>query len=205
VTNSDIRSRVTFDVTRWPLRVEAEMHRATNTRHRAILKNYLTHIVLEISGCWEEILTPSMTVAEPVYRMGLHGSSEILQGMSAVTELYRGLAESGATVMGAVDGHLWVDDYGVAEEVLWGHVYSGQALHEHGFAQNVNPAAYYLETSNLSQVFRYNSDALLLGEYIYEAGGTYGYAEMAAEDVTTAEQAKELLAPSLERARRFVP
>ena len=38
-------------------------------RHRAILSNYRRHALLEVSGRYEEILTPAMTISNPVYRL----------------------------------------------------------------------------------------------------------------------------------------
>src|SRR6478672_5128253 len=56
-----------FDVTKFPRDVEASVERTVNPFHRAILKNYFRHLLLEISGYWDQILVPELTIDEPVY------------------------------------------------------------------------------------------------------------------------------------------
>jgi hypothetical protein len=73
-----------FDVTYLPLRIEELLGRTADPLHRAILKNYLRHALLEISGYWDRILVPELTVDEPVYRVAEGGAVHVLTGRVAV-------------------------------------------------------------------------------------------------------------------------
>src|SRR5215831_13185240 len=57
-----------FDVTHLPRKIEELIEQTEKPLHRAILKNYLRRALLEISGYWEQILAPELTVLEPTYR-----------------------------------------------------------------------------------------------------------------------------------------
>ncbi|MGW7749566.1 hypothetical protein ACWGKF_44250, partial [Streptomyces chartreusis] len=50
-----------FDVTRWPVRVEEYLRKTQNPLHRAMLKNYYRHLLLELSDYWDQILLPEPT------------------------------------------------------------------------------------------------------------------------------------------------
>jgi hypothetical protein len=60
-----------LDITRQNEAVEATLERTDNPRHRYLLQAYLRHRYLESAGRWEEILDPSLTVEDPVYRFSL--------------------------------------------------------------------------------------------------------------------------------------
>nr|WSY53878.1 hypothetical protein OG999_29685 [Streptomyces sp. NBC_00886] len=64
----------TFDVTRWPRAVEKYALQTANPLHRAILKNYLRHLLLELSGYWDQIIVPELTIYDPQYRVGDRGT-----------------------------------------------------------------------------------------------------------------------------------
>ena len=49
-----------FDVTKWPREVEAFLHKTTNPHHRAMLKNYFRHLLLEVAGYWDQIIVPQL-------------------------------------------------------------------------------------------------------------------------------------------------
>ncbi|MFE9628140.1 hypothetical protein [Streptomyces sp. NPDC006527] len=66
MTSLDNRPR--FDVTHWPLRVEEYLRKTQNPLHRAMLRNYYRHLLLELSDYWDQILLPEPTVDEPAYR-----------------------------------------------------------------------------------------------------------------------------------------
>ena len=42
-----------FDVTTFPRGVEQHLEHTENAFHRAMLKNYFRHLLLEISGYWD--------------------------------------------------------------------------------------------------------------------------------------------------------
>jgi hypothetical protein len=99
MTILDIPSR--FDVTYWPRNVEKYLEQTEKPLHRAILKNYLRHLLLEISGYWDQIVVPELTIDEPEYRVGDHGTVEVLHGKAAVEDFYLQTYEFRINVMGA--------------------------------------------------------------------------------------------------------
>jgi hypothetical protein len=192
------REITNFDVTRWPLSVVAVREKTENPHHRAILKNFLHHLTLEVSGKYKEILVPELTVEHPVYRMCSKGTTTILDGMQAVYDFYHAVAESGQCVMGSVEEDLYVSDAGVAGEALYGHILPGNALTPED-VPDLDLDAHYLVTWRIAYTFRYDSDARLLGEYVYDDTDSYTYRKLDPSEVITVEQAAEQLAPILER------
>ena len=187
-----------FDVTHWPLSVEKVLNDTENPHHRAILVNFLHHLTLEISGRWEEILEPELTVAHPVYRMCGKGQTTVLDGMAEVAGFYRSVVETGMNVMGSIVEDLYVSDTGVASESLWGHIIPGSTLTEDE-VPDLDPNAHYLVVSRLAYVFRYDENAKLLGEFTYDDVASYTYRRLEPHEVITTEQARERLAPVLAR------
>src|SRR3954470_24594863 len=90
-----------FDVTQWPRNVEGYLERVQNPLHRAILKNYFRHLLLEVSGYWDQIIVPELTIAEPRYRVGDRGTMQVLTGKQEVEGFYRETFETKTNVMGA--------------------------------------------------------------------------------------------------------
>ncbi len=60
--------------------LEKQIAETDNPRHRAILKNYRLHALLEVSGRYEELLAPTMTVEHPHHRIHEGATSLILDG-----------------------------------------------------------------------------------------------------------------------------
>ena len=52
--------------------------------HKAILKNYFRHLLLEVAGYWDQIIVPELTVEEPMYRVGDRRVMHVLSGKAAV-------------------------------------------------------------------------------------------------------------------------
>ena len=196
MTTLDIRAK--FDVTKWPSEVEKYLEKTEKPLHRAILKNYLRHLLLEISGYWDQIIVPELTIGHPVYRVGEFGAVQVLEGKAEVEEFYRTTYEAGVNVMGARTMNMCVEDFGVTTEAYWTHVVPGRFLEDHDI--EADPHAHYLMSYNIFQVFAYTTDALLIGERIYVDAASYSYEKLAPEDVVTPEQAREQLAPLLARA-----
>lgn len=189
-----------FDVAKWPLEVEAFLHKTTNPHHRAMLKNYLRHLLLEVSGYWDQIIVPELTVDEPMYRVGDRREVAVLTGKAAIEDFYRRTAETRTNVMGARTMNMGVDDYGVTTEAVWTHVMPGVCLKDHNIG--ADPKAHYLMTHHLFQIFSYTNESRpkLIAERIYDDPESYTYEKLDPADVVTAELARELLAPLLARA-----
>ena len=189
-----------FDVTKWPREVEAFLHKTTDPHHRAMLKNYLRHLLLEVAGYWDQIIVPELTVDEPMYRVGDRRQMHVLTGKAAVEGFYREAAETRQNVMGARTMNMGVDDYGVTTEAVWTHVVPGRCIADHGIG--ADPEAHYLMTHHLFQVFTYTNEhrPKLIAERIYDDPESYTYEKLDPHDVVTPELARAQLAPFLARA-----
>nr|WSY53860.1 hypothetical protein OG999_29590 [Streptomyces sp. NBC_00886] len=187
-----------FDVTHWPLGVEKYLAQTEKPLHRAILKNYLRHLLLEVSGYWDQIIVPELTIDEPMYRVGDRGTTLVLNGKEEVENFYRETYESRINVMGARTMNMCVEDFGVTTEAYWAHVVPGTYLHDHDV--DAAPDAHYLMNYHIFQMFAYTEDAKLIGERIYVDPASYTYEKLAPADVVTPEQARLELAPLLNRA-----
>ena len=189
-----------FDVTKWPREVEAFLDKTTNPFHRAMLKNYFRHLLLEVAGYWDQIIVPELTVDEPMYRVGDRRQVHVLSGKTEVEAFYRRAAETRQNVMGARTMNMGVDDYGVTTEAVWTHVVPGECLMDHDI--DADPKAHYLMTHHLFQIFTYTSETKpkLIAERIYDDPESYNYEKLAPIDVVTPEIARQQLAPLLARA-----
>ncbi len=189
-----------FDATKWPAEVEAFLHKTTNPLHRAILKNYFRHLLLEVAGYWDQIIVPELTVDEPMYRVGDRRVMHVLSGKAAVEGFYRETAQSQRNVMGARTMNMGVDDYGVTTEAVWTHVVPGAYLEDHQIG--ADPDAHYLMTHHIFQIFTYTNEPRpkLIAERIYDDPESYTYEKLDPVDVVTPEMAREQLAPYLARA-----
>jgi hypothetical protein len=187
-----------FDVTYLPREIERLIHRTATPFHRAMLKNYLRHALLEISGYWDRILVPELTIDDPAYRLAEAGDMHVLTGYEPVFGFYREVAETRTNVMGARALNMAVGDFGVITEALWNHMTPGTVLA--GKVPGVDPTATYLMSHNIMQNFVYTHDAKLIGERVYDDPASYSYTKLDPSEVVTPEMAREQLAPYLERA-----
>ncbi len=108
--------------------VEKQLETIDNPRHQKILRNYRRHALLEVSGRYKEILSPDMTVEEPVYRLFEDGQSIVLDGMDAVTNFYQSLAETDTLVMWTGQSDFAVSDSGFSGETLFSQFVPGSIL-----------------------------------------------------------------------------
>jgi hypothetical protein len=189
-----------FDVTYLPRKIEELIEQTEKPLHRAILKNYLRHALLEISGYWEQILAPELTVPEPIYRVAERGQVHVLVGQAAVKAFYRRVAETKTNVIAARTLNMCVGDFGVVTEAVWSHM-TPAALIQPGELEAVSdPEAYYLISHNILQNFAYTHDARLIGERVYDDPASYQYEKLEPVDVVTPEMARAQLTPFLARA-----
>jgi hypothetical protein len=189
-----------FDVTGWPRQVEVQLQQAQKPLHKAILKNYFRHLLLEVSGYWDQIIVPELTIDEPLYRVGDRREMRVLSGRAAVEGFYRETFETRQNVMGARTMNMCVDDFGVVTEAVWTHVVPGACLRDHEV--DTDPDAHYLMNHHLFQIFTYTKDdrPKLISERIYDDPESYSYEKLDPADVVTPEIAREQLAPFLARA-----
>ena len=186
----------TFDILNVVSQPDALLAVTENPRHRAILLNFRRHALLEVSGLWEQILVPEMTVAEPVYRINEMGTSVRLEGRDEVAAFYKGITDAGLNVFGPIEESMAVADWGLAIESLFGNYVPGHVLREQG-EEIDDPDAWYQLTHYFASFWPYNEDCLLMGEHIYEDMGSRSVRKLDADEVVTPSQARALLAPLL--------
>ena len=158
--------------------VEAYLECIENPFHRAILKNYFRHLLLEISGYWDQILVPELTIDEPVYRIGHLGKNDRAhrprRGGKLLPHHLRNRQERhGCTADVHVRRGLRGCHGSPVTEVLTDIL----ARNEHGVTE-AEPNAHYLLTHNIFQIFSYTRDAKLVGERVYDDPAGYHYEKL---------------------------
>lgn len=184
-----------FDVRGISRGVDAALAVVENPKHRHLLKNYRRHALLEVSGYWEEILVPAMTVESPVYRFTEQGQTHVFEGMDAVRKLYSGLVNDGANVFGALDEQVAVSDYGVFIEAVFARIVRGNDSSLAG--RDVDPQRTYQVSHRFAATWPYRGGRLA-GEFIYDDTGSWRVDEVSSSALISPAQARTLLAPLLE-------
>jgi len=187
----------TFDVRDVAKKPDELLATTENPRHRAILRNFRRHALLEVAGRWREILTPRMMVDTPVYRINEGGRSIHLTGMAPISEFYQGLTDQGLNVFGPIEEEMAVADWGLAIESLFGNYLPGHVLAAQG--EDVDdPGAYYQLTHYMASFWPYDEDCRLIGEHIYEDTASRTIVKLQPEQVITPQRAAELLNPLID-------
>lgn len=166
-----------------------------NPRHRHILHNFRRHGLLEVSGLWEQILIPEMTVEEPRYRLMEGGRTHRLEGMSAVANFYRQMTERGGNVFGALEEEVAVSDWGLFTEGVFAKVLPGSAPELQD--DDTDPNCFYQVSVITAFAWPYESGRLV-GEHVYEDHNSRTIDEVPADTFVTPVQARNILAPLLE-------
>jgi hypothetical protein len=181
VTFLDVPDR--FDVTHLPNGIADLIESTENPFHAAMLKNYYLHAVREISGYWDQILIPELTIDEPAYRISVGGNLVGLNGHAEVLAMYRGVAETGQNVMGTLCHNISVAAFGVVTEAVLVAMVPPGLLSVNGL--DVDPDAYYMVKHNLMQNFTHTHEAKLISERVYDDPGIYECHKLVPEDVVT--------------------
>jgi hypothetical protein len=181
-----------YDVRETAAGADALLAKTDNPKHRHIVKNYRRHGLLEVSGRWSEILIPEMVVDEPRYRLMEGGNTLFLDGMAQVREFYRGMADAGANVFGALQEEVAVTDWGIFTEGLFASVQPGTAPALAG--DDVDPERTYQISTWVSFAWPYR-DGVLVGEHVYEDHNTRSIVEVPSDALVSPAQARERLAP----------
>lgn len=179
--------------------LEKQLENTENPRHRAILKNYRLHGLLEVAGRYRELLAPTMTVEEPVYRLHEGGQSLVIDGMAEVTAFYESLVAADALVMWVVEQDIAVNDRGFSGEVVFRQFVPSAMLGESVFGSVRSGGDVVLLQRTLAFVWPYDQHGRLIGEHVYEDGASRQVTEVDPADVITAARAAELLAPEIAR------
>lgn len=183
-----------FDVRNVPAAVDAQLAVVENPKHRHVLKNFRRHALLEVSGFWQDILIPTMTVEQPVYRVTERGKTHVFAGMDAVRDFYAATAAGGGNVFGPLEEHVAVTDHGLFTEALFANVVRGS--HPSLAGEDVEPDGVYQVTHHIGACWPYR-DGLLVGEHIYEESSSWTVTELDPSALTSPEDARRMLAPYL--------
>lgn len=178
------------------------LERTDNPRHRQILENYRRHALLEVSGDWEPILAPDMTVPEPHYQLFFAGVSADLRGRKACAEFYRTLIGSGAQVFWGEGEEIIVSDAGFASQTHSHQYLTGAALRAMG--ADVDDAALYVKHFDIMLFWRYDERARLIGEHVVDAGPAE-LIEVSPQNFITPEEARSKLRSLIRPLPLFVP
>ncbi|WP_020658253.1 hypothetical protein [Amycolatopsis benzoatilytica] len=183
--------------------LEKQIAEIDNPRRRAILKNYRRHALLEVSGRYEELLAPDMTVEEPHYRLHEGGTSTILDGMAQIKAFYQSLVDANALVMWVHQQDISVNDNGFSGEVeFFEFVPEAMLGGETVFGSvpvGTGPQEMYLLKRTLAFHWPYDERGRLIGEHVYEDFASREITKPDPSDVITAARAAELLAPEIEK------
>ncbi len=162
-----------------------------NPLHRQILENYRRHAILEVTGNWQDIFAPDMTVPEPTYSFDVTGLDGVKLVGDEVKGFYKSLADQGATVILVEDEQLMVSDWGLASESWFNTYQRGSAL------TGLDPSGYYVTRQRLAMMWPFDSRGRLLGEHVYEAKAFHQVAEVTESSFVTLEDARARLLPLL--------
>lgn len=169
----------------------------TNPLHRRILENYRRHAILEVTGEWEGIFTPEMSVAEPVYHYNIAGFEGVVaEGADAVQKVYRMMAESNTGVIVVEDEKLAVADWGFASEAFFNTYFRGSDLATRGLTAD-DPDGYYILRQRFAMVWPYDDRGRMIGEHVYEDRAFQAIIAIAPDEYLTLEEARARLLPLL--------
>src|SRR5712672_260624 len=101
-----------LDITKLTQAADRLLPTLSDRRHIAMISNYRRHALLDVSGRYEEILTPQMTVEEPEYWSHTVGGSTNFKGMKAIHSLYKFLVDEDICVQMLENERLMVNDWG---------------------------------------------------------------------------------------------
>jgi hypothetical protein len=191
-----------LDVLAVPREADRLLGIVTDERQRTILENFRRHAMLEVSGRWPEILMPELTCSHPVYRVAEGTTTEVFDGYDAVAGFYRGMTDAGLNLIMPLAERMAVADWGLAFESELAHVVPGAALPLLGVVvDGVDPAATYVLTERVANIWPYDADAKLLGENVFIDIASRNLYLVEPGDVITPDQARQTLEPLLDAAR----
>jgi hypothetical protein len=188
------------DLTDLTRAADKALARLTNPLHRKIIANYRLHAMLEVSGRWEEIFAPDMTVEHPFYRIASAQGVLELDGAEQVKTFYKGLVASDATVMILDHEELVIDDWGFSSEALYNTYLTGEQALARGNPDAV-PGKKYIEKRWLCMTWPYDLQGRMIGERVYPAP-TAELVECSDEDFLTIDDARRTFGPLLDEAQK---
>jgi hypothetical protein len=156
--------------------------------HRAILLNFWRHVHLEGSGQYEAILAPDMTVEHPVYRVAWGANPAIIEGKDGVIAFYESVGEA---VLWNSEDCLAVGDWGVADELTFNQLASGETLVAIGYDVPRADGLYHV-SSRQAFIWPYDATARLAGEHLYEDKTSLRIVEVDPAEAITPARVREI-------------
>jgi hypothetical protein len=143
----------------------ADMVDGENDAHRkAVAANFLRHAGLEFSGQDELILTPEMTVDNPIYHVKWGPDLSTYEGMDEVQGYYNGVNE----VVCTFQNHTcWVNDWGIASYSTFVRFTTGDVLAGEGMDITKPDETECAQLWPMAMFWSYNEEAKLIGEDVY--------------------------------------
>jgi hypothetical protein len=191
-----------FDIRNLTNGVDTALSKTTNRLNRSILLNYRRHQILEVSGRYQEIFVPEMTVEEPEYFIygGFNASGVVhLKGHDAVKNHYKSMVDRKVTVMMLEHEKVAVADWGFASEALFHSFKPGrECLNSYG-AEIDDAEAIFLESRWVCMAWRYDERGRMIGESVYSAPKAT-LRKLPPAEVLTVEQVRETLEPLINAA-----
>lgn len=184
-----------FDITKRLPEVDAALAKTDNPRHVAILKNYVRHANLEVSGLWQGIVAPDMMVEHPVYIFHSAQGLRVIDGMEAVRAEYASYEKLGNTVIYHTDGEILVNDKGFMTEYVSHRFWPGKLLRALGDDID-DPEAMYLVSMTQAMYWPYDDRARVIGERVFR-GADRKLRKCDPSEVITMEECREKLLPTL--------
>jgi PAS domain-containing protein len=138
------------------------LQRTDDPHRRRILENYRRHALLEVTGRWEQIFVPDMTVEHPVYYLNVNRTSVTLDGYEEVAAFYRALIDTGTHIIVVQDEQLTVADWGLASEAIFNSYARGDIL------PDGDPDGHYIVRQRIAMHWPYDPRGRLIGEHVYE-------------------------------------
>lgn len=172
---------------------------SADPHHKAILENYRLHGLLEVSGYWDEVVSPEIMVEDPEYRLSIGPEQVTLKG-EQVFDFYRMLSETSTNVLVVRDQQMAVADWGFAAESTYYNYLRGRQINEHGMGE-VDPDGYFIRRAIIMMIWKYDERARLIGEHVYTHMPLVEIYPIPEAEFITPEEARAELVPQLDHAR----
>jgi hypothetical protein len=170
------------------MKVIADAIEAEQDPHRkAILENFLRHASLEFSGQVKKILSPDMTVANPIYHVKWGPNFTTYEGMDAVQGYYDAVNQVVCTFQ---DHTCWVNDWGIASYSTFVRFTTGNVLAAEGEAIEPDDTQ-YAQHLPMAMFWKYDENAKLVGEDVYMLTGPTHH-KLTGEQMFTVEELHEV-------------
>ena len=152
----------------WMRWVEERSEKADDPRHRAITRDFLSHLALEMSGDWQTVWG-QMMVEEPLYHVYMPGLGvpklTTYAGREAVKEFYCQITKTMGVAheYGPIETSYVPTDWGLISFFSGTLLLDGATLTDLGYDIDDREARYVVEVPVLNRWY-YDEEAKLIGE-----------------------------------------